>query len=136
MSRATKQRSAISQAISRAARPLFPQEILASAKEVVPNLNLATVYRNLNALVEEQVVSVVQLPGQPTRFELAGNHHHHFHCKQCDRVYDIHACSAEISKLAPQGFQVEDHDVILYGRCPACSLNSPPSINDEYVINA
>jgi Fur family ferric uptake transcriptional regulator len=127
MTRATKQRSAINQAIVQAARPLFPHEILASAKEAVPNLNLATVYRNLNALIEERLVTPVQLPGQPCRFEIAGHHHHHFLCRQCDRVFDIHACSAEISRLAPVGFQVEDHEVILYGRCPGCSPSATSS---------
>jgi Fur family ferric uptake transcriptional regulator len=120
MTRMTKQRNAIQSALLDAARPLLPQEILVSAQQQVPNLNLATVYRNLNLLSEEKAIAPVHLPGQPTRFELAGHHHHHFQCKQCDRVFDVHACSAEISKLAPKGFEVIDHDVILYGRCPDC----------------
>ena len=120
MSRQTKQRSAIHAALLDAGRPLLPQEILVDAQQQVPNLNLATVYRNLNLLVEVEVLAPVHLPGQPTRFELASHHHHHFQCKACDRVFDIHACSSEISKLAPKGFEVIEHDVILYGRCPDC----------------
>ncbi len=120
MTRTTKQRNAIAQAISAAARPLLPQEILAAAQHAVPNLNLATVYRNLNLLLEEKRVAQVQLPGQPTRFEVVGHHHHHFHCRHCDRVFDIHACSGAIPKLAPKDFEVEEHEVILYGRCPDC----------------
>ncbi|MBU3724224.1 MAG: transcriptional repressor [Burkholderiaceae bacterium] len=125
MTRATKQRNAIAQAITAAARPLLPQEILANAQQSVPNLNLATVYRNLNLLVDEKLVTQVHLPGQPTRFEVAGHHHHHFHCRTCNRVFDIYACSSAISKLAPRDFLVEEHEVILYGRCPDCSTTSP-----------
>jgi len=124
MNRTTKQRTAIQGALLEAARPLLPQEILLSAQQQVPNLNLATVYRNLNLLADEKAITPVHLPGQPTRFELAGHHHHHFQCRQCDRVFDVHACTAEISKLAPKGFEVIDHDVILYGRCPDCSSRS------------
>jgi len=124
MQRATKQRQAIAQAIGQAARPLLPQEILTDAQAAVPNLNLATVYRNLNLLVEEKRVTPVHIPGQATRFEVSGHHHHHFHCKACDRVFDIHACSNAITKLAPKDFQVEDHEVILYGRCPSCAASS------------
>lgn len=120
MTRMTKQRNAIQSALLDAGRPLLPQEILVNAQQQVPNLNLATVYRNLNLLTEEKAIAPVHLPGQPTRFEMAGHHHHHFQCKQCDRVFDVHACSAEISKLAPKGFEVIDHDVIFYGRCPDC----------------
>lgn len=120
MTRLTRQRSAIHQALQTAGRPLLPLEIVDLAQKEVPNLNLATVYRNLNLLVEEQIIVPVHLPGQPTRFELTGHHHHHFQCRTCDRVFDIHACLAEISKLAPRGFEVSDHDLILYGRCPDC----------------
>lgn len=120
MARTTRQRSAIRQAIEQAGRPLLPHELLSLAQHEIPNLNLATVYRNLNLLIEEGVVAPVHLPGQPPRFEAAGHHHHHFLCKSCDRVYDIHACSSEISRLAPRGFEVLDHEVILYGHCPGC----------------
>lgn len=120
MGRSTKQRTAIAEALRRAARPLLPLEILSDAQQSVPNLNLATIYRNLNLLIQEQLVAAVQLPGQPTRFEIAGHHHHHFHCRECDKVFDIHACSSAISQLAPKGFAVDDHEVILYGRCPSC----------------
>lgn len=124
MTRVTKQRNAIQSALLEAARPLLPHEILLSAQQQVPNLNLATVYRNLNLLADEKAITLVHLPGQPTRFELTGHHHHHFHCNQCERVFDVHACTAEISKLAPKGFEVIDHDVILYGRCPDCLARS------------
>ena len=52
MTRMTKQRNAIQSALYDAARPLLPQEILLSAQQQVPNLNLATVYRNLNLLAD------------------------------------------------------------------------------------
>ena len=115
MTRVTKQRNAIQSALLEAARPLLPHEILLSAQQQVPNLNL---------LADEKAITLVHLPGQPTRFELTGHHHHHFHCNQCERVFDVHACTAEISKLAPKGFEVIDHDVILYGRCPDCLARS------------
>ncbi|MFN4901404.1 MAG: transcriptional repressor, partial [Betaproteobacteria bacterium] len=51
MPRSTKQRAAIAEALRRAARPLLPPEILSDAQQSVPNLNLATIYRNLNLLI-------------------------------------------------------------------------------------
>ena len=122
MERNTRQRSAIREAIAEARRPLLPQEVLQAAQQAVPGLGIATVYRNLKGLVEEGELQAVHLPGENPRFELAGpQHHHHFQCRQCRRVFDVHACPGDLSRLAPRGFTVEDHDLTLYGRCEACA---------------
>ena len=122
MERNTRQRSAIRDAIAQADRPLLPQEVLVAAQHDVPGLGIATVYRNLKVLVEDGELQTVKLPGENPRFELLGRqHHHHFLCRQCQRVFDVHACPGDMRSLAPQGFLVEDHDLTLYGRCKDCS---------------
>jgi Fur family transcriptional regulator, ferric uptake regulator len=126
MERNTRQRTAIRSAIAQAQRPLLPQEVLDAAQAQVPGLGLATVYRNLKALVDEGEVKSVHLPGDNPRFELAAHdHHHHFQCQQCERVFDVHACPGDLSRLAPAGFTVESHDLTLYGRCDECARVAP-----------
>lgn len=122
MERNTRQRSAIVEAIAEAERPLLPQEVLDAAQLQVPALSLSTVYRHLKALVEGGELQAVHLPGENPRFEVVGHqHHHHFQCRQCQRVFDVHACPGDLGRLAPQGFTVEDHDLTLYGRCKDCA---------------
>ena len=129
MERNTRQRSAIRETIAQADRPLLPQEVLEAAQHIVPGLGIATVYRNLKALVEEGELQAVNLPGENPRFELVGHqHHHHFQCRQCQRVFDVHACPGDLGRLAPQGFTVEDHDLTLYGRCKDCVAPASKSI--------
>lgn len=121
MERSTRQRSAIRAAIEQAQRPLLPQEVLAAAQAEVPGLGIATVYRNLKALLDEGEVKLVALPGENPRYEAVGHgHHHHFQCTACERVFDVHACPGDLSRLAPAGFTVEDHELTLYGRCREC----------------
>lgn len=126
MERNTRQRSAIRDAIAEAHRPLLPQEVLAAAQSQVPGLGIATVYRNLKALVDEGELQAVTLPGENPRFELVGHgHHHHFQCRDCGRVFDVHACPGDLQRLAPAGFTVDGHDLTLYGRCRDCT--APPA---------
>jgi len=122
MERNTRQRTAIRDAIAVANRPLLAQEVLDAAQTEVPGMGIATVYRNIKSLVEEAVLQEVRLPGDNPRFEIAGHkHHHHFQCTQCQRVFDVHACPGDMSRLAPKGFTVENHDLTLYGHCKDCA---------------
>jgi len=121
MERKTRQHQAIHDVIVDAGRPLLAQEVLALASEVIPRLSLATVYRNIKTLQDDGSIKAVVLPGQSPRYELSGrSHHHHFQCRQCERVFDFVACPGNLDRLAPSGFRVEDHEIILYGRCDDC----------------
>jgi Fur family ferric uptake transcriptional regulator len=122
MKRRTKQRDAIQRAIEIAARPLAPHEILAEASTDAPQIGMATVYRAILDLQAEGWLKEVELPGESSRYERAGlDHHHHFHCRECDRVYDLPGCPGALRELAPPAFRVDEHEIILYGRCPQCS---------------
>ena len=121
MERSTPQRAAIWTALSAAQRPLLPQEVLVAAQVQVPALGIATVYRHLKDLLAEGAIQRVALPGENLRYEPRGHgHHHHFQCSACERVFDIHACPGDLSRLAPAGFTVDDHELTLYGRCREC----------------
>jgi Fur family ferric uptake transcriptional regulator len=126
MERATRQRAAIRHTLEAASRPLLPHEVLEGARAQVPGLGIATVYRCLKQLVEERALQVVELPGENPRYERVDvGHHHHFQCRGCDRVFDVHACPGDLGRLAPAGFSVEDHELTLYGRCSDCQPRPP-----------
>ena len=122
MKRDTQQRTAIREALADAGRPLSVEELLNAARSKVAGLGVATVYHNLKGLQEEGQGVQVELPGQPPRWELAtASHHHHFLCRTCDRLFEINACPEDISRLLPQGYTLEKHDVLLHGQCDACA---------------
>jgi Fur family ferric uptake transcriptional regulator len=122
MERTTRQRTAIQRVLEREGRPLSPAELLAAAQAEVPGLGIATVYRTIRALVDEGIAVAVELPGEPARYERAGaQHHHHFRCRSCDRVFEVPGCAAGITALVPPGFALERHELVLYGRCGGCA---------------
>ncbi len=119
--RETKQRRAIRRVFLESGRPLVPEEVVQGGQRFAATLGIATVYRNVKRLVEEGWLTTVEIPGDPVRYELASRpHHHHFVCRVCGRAFDIHGCPQGIDALAPDGFQVDSHDIVLYGICPAC----------------
>lgn len=119
--RTTKQRSAIEAAFQQEHRPLNPNEVHEIAKAEVPNLGIATVYRALNDLVEEGSLRVVEIPGQSARYEKANlGHHHHFHCDDCDKVFDLEGCFLKHDLELPEGFEMTQHDITIKGHCPDC----------------
>jgi Fur family ferric uptake transcriptional regulator len=88
----------------------------------VRTINLSTVYRAIKSLTAEGVIHAVEIPGEPPRYEPAHlDHHHHFRCDRCDRVFDIPGCHAtHIDTHLPEGFLVRMHEVVLYGTCADC----------------
>lgn len=120
MTRLTKQKTAIRSVLEAARRPLSPQEILDEARLQVPELGIATVYRNLKSLLGQDEIRTVALPGDSPRYEpasVASVHHHHFQCTVCGRVFDLHRCGLDLSAMIPPGFRLERHEITLYGRC-------------------
>lgn len=122
MDRDTRQRRAIRRVFAETDRPLGPLEVLPAAQAYTPGMGMATVYRTLKALVEEGWLVPVALPGEPARYEVAGKqHHHHFRCRTCERVFETAGCLTNLPQLTPRGFHLEGHEVVLYGICTACA---------------
>lgn len=119
--RNTSQKAAIRRVFEEDDRPLSPQEVLDAAREYVPKIGIATVYRSIKAFQEEGFLVSVSIPDGPPRYEIAGKaHHHHFHCNVCGKVYEIHACSGDMKSITPAGFKLENHEILLYGKCKDC----------------
>jgi len=120
MQRKTQQRETIQAVLTDAARPLTVHEILERAAKQVPSLGIATVYRCVKAMIESRDVIVVEIVGEPLRYETAHlEHHHHFVCESCKKVFDVQGC-IPIASLVPQGFKMRAHEIVLYGVCASC----------------
>jgi Fur family ferric uptake transcriptional regulator len=119
--RNTRQKAAIRGVFEAHDRPLSPREVLNFAQKEVAGLGIATVYRNLKSLAQEGWLTPVEMPGGAVLYEMAGkNHHHHFQCDRCHRVYEVNGCVPAVNRLGGPGFKVLRHELILYGICAAC----------------
>lgn len=117
--RSPEHHAVIEELLSQSTGPLSADEVRAAIG--VRKISQATVYRVLKKATENGLFKEVTFPDGPRRYELASHaHHHHFICLECDRAYDLKGCPEKINHLAPDGFEVQSHDLILKGLCPTC----------------
>jgi Fur family ferric uptake transcriptional regulator len=122
MERTTAQRKAIHTVLVDAGRPLSPPEIFAAARASAPGLGMATVYRTIKRMLDDQVIVPVELPGEAPRYELSGlQPHHHFRCNKCNKVYDISCTGVDLNPCLQAGFVLHSHVIFLLGLCAACA---------------
>ncbi|MEQ8819180.1 MAG: Fur family transcriptional regulator [Sumerlaeia bacterium] len=117
----TSKQQAILRVFEDAEQPITTQDAWDVARGEVPGLGIATVYRAVKSLVDDGLLRTVELVGQVPRYESARKGHlHHFFCRECSSVFDIGDCPSGLKSLVPDGFQMEDHSIVLYGLCKDC----------------
>ncbi len=121
-SRKSRQREAILEnLLSRYDHPTA-EEVYESVKKILPNISLATVYRNLNFLSDEGVIISI-LTKDVVRYDAHTNGHRHVICNNCGRIFDIDVdVTDEIIEKAGRSFdgEIENCRLIFYGLCSEC----------------
>lgn len=88
-----------------------------------PSVSLATIYKNINAMIEKVFLSEVKIPNSKSVFELVKAEHAHLVCSQCGNIQDINLDASslinEVSTLS--SFKVESTNITLAGICTDCS---------------
>ena len=97
-------------------------------KNEIPDLSLATVYRNLNEFIADGDAISVGFVNSQERFDGNTKPHTHFVCEKCSRVLDLD-CFNEDSVLDSSaqeefGGTVRYHSLVFYGLCPECVNNA------------
>lgn len=121
--RVTAQRRAVWDAFERAPRGhLTADEVFERAREELPELARATVYNSLSELVRAGMLQVVEGRGALLYDRNLDPEHHHFRCRSCCRLYDVHVEGAEsLGVRGQEGFAVEQKRIMLEGICPGCA---------------
>ena len=120
----TSQRAAVFDYLSEVAHHPTAEEIYLAIKPKLPRISLATVYKNLEALIKCEVVSKLTYGDASARYDIRTDHHYHTRCLECGRVWDLDAAknSAWLKGVKPQqaGFEVKDYRLEILGRCRDC----------------
>ena len=95
--RATKQRRAVEQVLRETDDFISAQALHARLREQGDTVGLATVYRTLNAMAEDERVDMLRVDDGEARYRLCASddHHHHLVCRECGRTVEIEGPAVE-----------------------------------------
>jgi Fur family peroxide stress response transcriptional regulator len=96
-------------------------------KPLMPNLSLATVYRNISLFREEGTVMSVGVVNGEERFDGVVEPHPHLVCSRCGKVIDLPCPAVHLSMGLPpeesregEAFNVDYRRTVFYGLCGEC----------------
>lgn len=92
-------------------------------REDIPNISLATVYRNLNQLATAGTILRLTTNGKTDHFDACVEPHYHFCCKNCHAVKDIDMEPfGELTQRAEEAsnFKIDEVTILFSGLCDDC----------------
>ena len=98
---------------------LTVEQIFQKLRDIHPQVVLATVYNNLNRLLEEGLIRKVSVEGMPDRYDKMEKHDH-LVCKRCGKLADVTLEDLTASLKKQLGNDFLSYDLKVYYICPAC----------------
>ena len=127
--RLTLQRRIILEALRTSRQTVSAPDLYERLRADHPNLGRATVFRNLDALVEAGLAQRFEREGHVYAYASCSDaHHHHLVCSRCHRATEIaeDLVNPVISGLHERyGFAVEHASLDFYGTCAECLRAAP-----------
>lgn len=104
--------------------------IFGVVRTVLPDVSRQAVYDVLHALTDAGLIRRIQPAGSVARYESrVGDNHHHLVCRSCGAIADVDCAVGAAPCLTasePNGFLVDEAEVVYWGQCPDCSPSSAP----------
>ena len=86
------------------------------------SISLATIYKNINIMIENAFIQEVKIPHQKSVYELTKEAHSHLVCDKCGMVEDVTLDLSSISELAAHetNFEIKKANLVFSGLCKNC----------------
>ena len=124
----TAQRLAVLAAVAR--RPHgTADDVVKAVRAEIGVISRQAVYNALGVLADKGLIRRIQPAGSPARYEdRVGDNHHHLICRTCGRMVDVDCAAGAapcLTAAADSGYQIDEAEVIFWGRCPECLAEAP-----------
>ena len=115
--RNTKQKDLVLKILQNNYEHLDACEVYEEAKKTINNISLGTVYRVLKTLEDIGKIKKIKV-NDIYRYDGVLNKHHHFICKNCNKIIDIDKDFK--LKFNLENLEVDDYEIIFTGLCEYC----------------
>lgn len=115
----TKYGTKILEIVSASRSHMTAEEIFDTLRRTYPAVVLATVYNNLNRLLQEGLIRKVSVEGMPDRYDRI-QRHDHLVCKGCGRLLDIDLGDLTAQLEEKAGISILSYDLKLMYLCENC----------------
>ena len=98
-------------------------QIFTDLQKEIPTLSKTTVYNTLRILVESELLRVITIEDNETRYDIVVENHGHFKCVSCKSIYNFCINVDFLISDDLQSFKIDDKNVYFKGVCPRCLSN-------------
>ncbi len=121
----TKHRNSVLEVIEAENQPITAEDIYIELKNKGISINLSSVYRILDTLVENSLINKYVIgENNKTSYEINSlKHKHHLICTRCNRVFPLDNCplkTYEEQLESSLDFEITGHKLEIYGICSDC----------------
>ncbi len=129
MKKYSKQREIIISSLKNRKDHPTAEELFLDLKKSMPEIGIATVYRNLQSLCQNDEIIKIKTKSGVDRYDGNIKPHIHFECLKCGKVSDISLEDEQINKLDNDmkklaneiGAHQEEFSIIISGVCKNCN---------------
>jgi Fur family ferric uptake transcriptional regulator len=129
----TAQRLAVMRAVANRSHATA-DDVADAVRSEIGAISRQAVYDALAVLADHSLIRRIQPAGSPARFEdRVGDNHHHLICRTCGRMVDVDCAVGDtpcLTAAADSGYEIEEAEVVYWGRCPECVVATPVSAAD------
>lgn len=123
MKRYSKQREVVLEILRSTKLHPNATTIYEAAREVIPNISLGTVYRNLSELSSAGDILAFKAFDGSEHYDATCEPHPHLCCTACKQIVDLDIPFVEdFAKKSAEytGAKIESHNIVFYGKCSDC----------------
>ena len=101
------------------------ENLFEQIKKQFTSISLATLYKNINSMLDSSLITEVKAPNYKTHYEITKEPHAHFVCTSCGEHKDVAFDMNNLCKnlVDETTYEVAKTSVIVSGLCPKCKMH-------------